>query len=125
VQKIVSFLLAVVAVIHLLPLTGALGPQRLQALYGLAFEDPNLLILMQHRAALFGLLGSFLLYAAFKPTLVPLALLAGFGSVLSFLGFALATPSYNALIARVVAADLIALACLLLAAALHFFWPSR
>jgi hypothetical protein len=57
VQKAVSFLLAIVALIHLVPLTGALGPQRLQALYGLAFDNPDLKILMQHRAVLFGLLG--------------------------------------------------------------------
>ncbi len=118
-QKIVSVLLTAAAVIHLLPLIGVLGPQRLQALYGLAFDEPNLLILMQHRAVLFGLLGAFLLSAAFKPALVPLALGAGLVSVLSFLGFALAAPGYNALLARVVAADWLALALLLVAAALH------
>jgi hypothetical protein len=119
VQKIVSFLLTATAVIHLLPLVGVLGPQRLQALYGLAFDEPNLLILMQHRAVLFGLLGAFLLWAAFKPALVALALLAGLVSVLSFLGFALAAPGYNTLIARVVLADWLALALLVVAAALH------
>ena len=119
-QKIISLLLAVVAVIHLIPLTGALGPQRLQALYGLTFDEPNLQILMQHRAVLFGLLGAFLLWAAFRPALVALALIAGFVSVLSFLGLALTAPGHNALIARVVVADWVALACLVVAAALHF-----
>jgi hypothetical protein len=123
-QKIVSGLLAIVAFIHLIPLTGALGPQRLQALYGLAFDEPNLLILMQHRAVLFGLLGAFLLWAAFRPALVPLALVAGLVSVLTFLGFALASPGHNALIARVVTADWVALPCLVLAAILHF-WPAH
>ncbi|HYW57276.1 MAG TPA: phosphopantetheine adenylyltransferase [Polaromonas sp.] len=118
-QKIVSLLLVVVAIIHLIPLTGALGPQRLQALYGLTFDEPNILILMQHRAVLFGLLGGFLLWAAFRPALVTLALIAGFVSVLSFLGFALLAPSHNALIGRVVVADWAALACLVVAAALH------
>ncbi len=122
-QKIVSALLAVVAVIHLLPLSGALGPQRLQALYGLAFDEPNLLILMQHRAVLFGLLGAFLLWAAFRPALIPLALGAGFVSVLAFLGFALSSPGHNAQIARVVLADWLALACLVVAAALHLRGP--
>lgn len=123
-QKAVSFLLAIVALIHLVPLTGALGPQRLQALYGLVFDDPGLRILMKHRAVLFGLLGAFLLHASLRPALVPMALIAGFVSVVSFLGFALAEPGHNALIARVVAADWLALACLVLAGALHF-WPSR
>lgn len=124
VQKAVSFLLAIVALIHLVPLTGALGPQRLQALYGLAFDNPDLKILMQHRAVLFGLLGAFLLHAALRPALVPLALAAGFVSVVSFLGFSLAEPGHNALIARVVTADWLALGCLVLAGALHF-WPWR
>lgn len=123
-QKIVSCLLTAVAIIHLLPLVGALGPQRLQALYGLAFDEPNLLILMQHRAVLFGLLGTFMLWAAFRPALVPLALGAGLVSVLSFLGFALAAAGYNALLARVVVADWLALALLVAAATLHR-WPSR
>jgi len=118
VHRVVSLLLAVVAVIHLLPLAGALGPRRLRALYGLPFEDPSLVILMQHRAVLFGLLGAFLLYAAWRPALVPLALLGGSVSVGSFLGFALAGRP-NAQLARVVAADAVALLCLALAALLY------
>ena len=121
-QKTVAALLALTGVIHLLPLAGVLGAARLQSLYGLAFDEPNLLILMQHRAVLFGLLGAFLLYAAWRPALVPLALAAGFASVLSFLGIALAVGNYNSLLARVVMADWIALACLVAAAALHL-WP--
>lgn len=54
---------------------------------------------------------------------MPLALVAGFASVLSFLGFALAATGYNASIARVVLADWLALACLAIAAVLHF-WPA-
>lgn len=123
-QKAVSFLLVVVGLVHLVPLTGALGPQRLQSLYGLAFDGPELRILMQHRAVLFGLLGAFLLHAARRPALVPMALIAGFVSVVSFLGFALAEPGHNALIARVVIADWLALTCLVLAGTRHF-WPSR
>lgn len=123
-KKVVSGLLAIVAFIHLIPLTGVLGAPRLQTLYGVTVDEPNMLILMQHRAVLFGLLGAFLLWAAFRPALVPLALVAGFVSVLTFLGFTWAAPAHNALIGRVVVADWLALACLALAAALHF-WPAR
>ncbi|MGH1350723.1 MAG: hypothetical protein ACRBBN_07940, partial [Methyloligellaceae bacterium] len=58
-------MLFIVGVIHLLPVTGVLGAGRLSALYGIEVVDPNLLILMQHRAVLFGLLGLFLVGAAF------------------------------------------------------------
>lgn len=87
----VSVLLVVVGIIHLLPLSGVLGGERLASLYGLAFDDPNLAILMRHRAVLFGLLGLFLVYAAFKPALQAMAFTAGFVSVLSFLSLAYGT----------------------------------
>lgn len=117
-QKTVSILLGLVALIHLLPVTGALGARRLHSLYGLAIEDPNLLLLMQHRAVLFGLLGGFLLAAALRPAWTGPALVAGLASVASFLVLALG-GGYNAQIGRVVVADWIALVCLLFAAALH------
>jgi len=56
--------LLVAAVFHLLPATGLFGADRLAALYGVTIEDPGLLLLMRHRAMLFGLLGAFMLYAA-------------------------------------------------------------
>ena len=62
-------MLIVVGVIHLLPLSGVLGGAQLFSLYGVPVDDPNLEILMRHRAVLFGLLGVFLVYAAFKPSL--------------------------------------------------------
>lgn len=42
---IVSAMLASVGGIHLLPLSGGFGGARLKALYGLAFDEPNLAIL--------------------------------------------------------------------------------
>lgn len=64
---LISAMLVVVAIIHLLPLPGVLGSERLAALYGLSFDELNLAILMRHRAVLFGLLGVFFLVAAFRP----------------------------------------------------------
>ncbi|WP_339408973.1 phosphopantetheine adenylyltransferase [Pseudomonas sp. EA_35y_Pfl2_R5] len=114
-QKVVSALLIIAGIIHLLPLSGVLGAERLAQLYGLAFEEPNLLLLMRSRAVLFGLLGAFLVYAAFRPALQPLALIGGLVSVLSFLLLAWSSPTYNEALRRVVIADWLALACLLIA----------
>ena len=116
VRYLVSAMLVVVAVIHLLPLSGALGAGRLTGLYGIAFDEPNLAILMRHRAVLFGLLGAFLLFAAFRPALQTAALVAGFVSVVSFLYLAWSVGSYNAQLGRVFAADIVALACLIIGA---------
>lgn len=115
-RYVVSAMLVVAGIIHLLPLSGVLGAERLSALYGIPFDEPNLAILMRHRAVLFGLLGLFLGYAAFRPQLQALALVAGFASVASFLWIAGSTAGYNTALARVFTADLVALACLVVAA---------
>ncbi len=109
----------VAGVIHLVPLSGLLGADRLQALYALPMADPNLAILMRHRAVLFGLVGSFLIYAAFRPDLRPLAFGAGFVSVLSFLALAWSTGDYNASVTRIVNGDLVALVALVIGLTLH------
>ncbi len=113
-KHIVTVMLVIVAIIHLLPLSGVLGSERLASLYGLVFDDPNLEILMRHRAVLFGLLGAFLLVAAFRPALQVFAFVAGFVSVLAFLWLAWSVGGANAQIARVVTADAVALVCLLI-----------
>lgn len=120
-RHLVTAMLVVVALIHLLPLSGALGSARLNGLYGLPFDDPNLSILMRHRAVLFGLLGAFLLYAAFRPAYQPTAFIAGFVSVISFLYLAWVTGGYNPQIGRVFTADIVALVCLVIGAASYAY----
>lgn len=111
-RYLISAMLVVVGIIHLLPVAGVVGSERLATLYGISFSDPNLAILMRHRAVLFGLLGLFFVIAAFRPELQPVAFGIGLVSVVSFLWLAWSVGGYNAQVARVVAADVIALACL-------------
>ena len=88
-DRLVSAILLLVGAVHLLPVIGVLGAARLEQLYGLHFTDGQLL-LMRHRALLFGLLGALLVAAAFRPVWQGIALLAAWGSVL---GFVLLAPS--------------------------------
>ena len=118
-RYLISAMLIIVGIIHLLPLAGVLGSEKLSALYGLTINDPNLVILMRHRAVLFGVLGAFFVFAAFKPAFQPLAFVAGFISVVSFLWLAWSTGNYNAQVARVFTADIVALFCLIIAAACY------
>ena len=118
-RYLISFLFIIVGIIHLMPLTGAFGGEYLSGLYGLSFADPNLQILMRHRAVLFGLLGTFFIFAAFQATYQPLAFIAGFISILSYLALALSIGGYNAELGRVFYADLVALACLVIALMLY------
>jgi len=118
-RYLVSASLIVAGIIHLLPLSGAMGAERLATLYGLDFSEPNLSILMRHRAVLFGLLGAFLVFAAFRSSLQAIAFIAAFVSVLSFLLLAWSSGGYNTLVGRVVTADLVALVALVIGAAAY------
>lgn len=120
-RHLVSAMLVIVGLIHLLPLSGVLGAERLTALYGITFAEPNLAILMRHRAVLFGLLGVFMLYAAFRPAFQAAAFVAGYVSVLSFLYLAWSVGGYNAEVGRVFIADIVAVACLVVGLAVRAY----
>jgi len=117
----IAFTLLVGGVIHLLPLVGVLGTDRLASLYGISVAEPSLAILLRHRAVLFGLVGGFMVLAVFKPPWQPLAFAFGLLSVSSFLYLAWSVGRYNSLLSRVVAADVLALACLLAGAAVYAY----
>lgn len=119
-NRIVAVMLIIVAIIHLLPLSGVLSAEQLTKLYGLSFNEQNIEILMRHRAVLFGLLGIFLLFAAFKAKIHLHALVAAAVSVISFLAIAWSVGGYNDQVARVFTADLVALFCLAVAFIAYF-----
>lgn len=120
-KYVLSAALVIVGIIHLVPLIGVLGSDRLASLYGIEFTELNIAILMRHRAVLFGLLGGFLVYAAFKPPFQLTALVGGFVSVLSFLYVAWDVGGYNAQVAHIFAADIVALACLVIGGVAYGF----
>jgi hypothetical protein len=104
--------LLIVAVIHLLPLPGVLGAEVLQRLYGLPVDNPDLSLLLRHRAVLFGLLGAAMIAAVAWPAWRPAAYVAAFLSVVSFLVLAALESPAQPAIHRVVVADAIALVLL-------------
>ena len=120
VERTIAGLMLVVAVIHLLPITGFFGADRLSSLYGIEITDGNLEILMRHRAILFGILGAFFAYAAFTPALQPLAFIAAFASLASFFFLSLSVGDFSDSIRKVVAADIVASLCLLGSIVLYF-----
>lgn len=116
-HRVSQIMLIVAGIIHLLPLAGVMGPAHLARLYGVVLSDPDLIILMRHRAVL--------LAGAWRTELRPAAYGAGLVSVLSFLALAWSAGGYNPLIARVVAADVVAAVCLLLAVACDQLVPPK
>jgi hypothetical protein len=118
-------LFLVAALINLAPVTGVLSADRLQGLYGIPVDGADLEILLRHRAVLFGIVGAFLLVAAFHPPLRPLATGVGLVSMVSYLVIALGIGGYNAELQRVVVVDLVGIAALVGGAVLSTFAGER
>lgn len=117
---LVTIGLLIAGVIHLIPLVGVLGATKLSALYGIDASDPTLSVLMRHRAVLFGLLGGFLVVAAFVPAYQVPALVIGAASAAAFVVIAWTTSGANASITTIVRGDLVALVALAIAAIARF-----
>lgn len=106
-KTLCSGLLVAVGLLNVYPLIGVISEEQLVKLYGTAFDSPDLVTLMRHRAVLFGLLGGFLLMAAFRPSLQLLAAVAGLISMLSFVLLAYASGDIGPEVHRVVVADIV------------------
>jgi NAD-dependent oxidoreductase involved in siderophore biosynthesis len=102
---LIALSLLLTGVVHLLPLSGVVGPLRLKLLYGIAADEPNVALLLRHRAMLFGILGAFFVHAAFEPTWQPIAFVAAFLSVGSFVFMGRWDKNLTPQISRVVAID--------------------
>ena len=120
-QIIISVCLIGASIIHLLPVVGILGSGQLAKLYGVAIDDPNLLLLMRHRAVLFGLLGLTLLWSAFYAPIRSMVIVVGLTSTIAFVLLAMLDQTYNQQISKVIKADVVAVVLLVIAAALHYF----
>lgn len=116
----IGLIFALVGLLNAYPAIGMLGAKQLRGLYGLRFEDPNLLTLMQHRAVLLGLIGLFLIVAAFRRELQPAGFVLGFASMLSFVAFARLQDEPSRFISKVAMADIAGSALLLVALALYW-----
>jgi hypothetical protein len=108
-------LFLLVAAVNLLPGAGVLSSARLEALYGVPIRDPNLEILLRHRAVLLAIVGGLVAAAAFHPPLRAAAVAAGLVSMLSFVAIAFSVGSHSAALRRVALVD--AAASLVLVAA--------
>lgn len=112
-------MLLIVAGIHLIPLSGVVGSERIAALYDIELADQNLQILMRHRAVLFGILGVFFAHAAFRPGIQPIAFIAAFVSIASFFYLVFSIGGFNEAIGTVIIVDVVAGIALLVAIVLY------
>ena len=117
-SKLITISLIIVGLINFAPIGGLFSAEILRILYGINVDEPDLLILMRHRALLFGVIGGFIIYSAFRPELQRYAFAAGFITMLGFIIIAWQVGSYNELLKKVLVIDIGALILLIVAATL-------
>lgn len=122
-SKFILLALLVTGIINALPVIGLLSAAKMQSLYGTTITDPNLLMLMRHRALLFGLLGGYVLLSIFIPAWRLPAMTLALLSMLGFIALAFVPPGHNAPIRRVAMVDIGV--CLALIPALWLQWQSE
>ncbi len=115
-KKFVIGALLIAGAINLYPVVGVVSADQLEKLYGVSLNNGDLVILMRHRAILFGLMGTFLIYSAFRSSVQTLACIAGLVSMISFIVLAYASGQFGEALNKAVVAD--AIGSLLLVAVL-------
>jgi hypothetical protein len=106
-KKVCSILLIVVGLLNLIPVIGVLSAEQLTNMCGISITTPGLETLMRHRAVMLGLIGGFLLLAAFRSSLQIAAASMGLVSMSSFVVLACLSGDNGAQIDNVVIADIV------------------
>jgi len=119
-EKLIIGIIVIVGLINFYPIVGIFSSEILFNLYKIDSISNDVLILLKHRAILFGLLGGFIIYSAFKPELQIWGIILGLASMLPFIVIALFTGNYGIGIQKIVVADAIALVGLIIALVLRF-----
>ena len=117
----ILILLLIVGVINFLPVIGVLSAEKLSGAYSVELLGNDIIILMRHRALLFGIVGGFILYSAFNPSYLWAAMVMAAISMVGFLYFVWVAGDYNASISKIAIIDLVGIACLAIAFVLRYF----
>lgn len=94
VEGVFRLTLILVGIINAYPMIASFAPAKLTSLYGITVIDPNMLVLLRHRAVLFGLLGIFLIVSAFHSALYTLATVQAIISMMSYVFIAWQEGNY-------------------------------
>jgi hypothetical protein len=123
-DKIVSIVLFIVGIINLLPIIVFFDSAKTVKLYGVPTDGESLIILMRHRAVLLGLVGSALIYTAFKPEFRIFAIALALVSKLTFIFLTFTASDYTAEVRQVALIDVGAIVFLLAVLGIHFYAKS-
>lgn len=120
----ITVCLVIVGLINFTPLLGVVSSSKLERSYSIELQSNDLIILMRHRALLFGVLGGFILYAALVPYYQNAAMLMAGISMLGYGALTLSVGGYNAALFKVLLVDIVGLLLLLCAVILKFWFKA-
>jgi len=119
-NKALTTCLLIVGLINFVPLAGILSVDKLMSAYSITLEGNDIAILMRHRALLFGILGGFILFSAFKSLYQTAAMIMAGISMIGFALLVLTIGGYNDAIAKVLLFDIVGIVVLLVAVLLKY-----
>jgi len=114
--------LVVVGLINFTPVLAMFSTTKLERAYAVRLPSKDLQLLMRHRALLFGVVGGFVLCSVFLPVFQVAAMVMAAISMAGFVVLAAQIGGTNTALRRVVLADLVGLAVLLVAVLLKVFF---
>ena len=107
-ERLTKVILVLVGLVNFFPMVGVTSAERLVSLYGIPTPSGDLLLLLQHRALLFGVLGGFMIFSAFHFHLRRAAVTMGLLSMLGFIVILLASGEYGAKLWNIAVIDAVA-----------------
>ncbi len=119
-HRLIMALIILAGLINFAPVIGVLSGARIESLYGIELHDPTVEILLRHRAVLFGILGGFMVAAAFQPRLHKIAMTIGLVAMVSFMGLFFLGDDQPASLMSIIYADIVGVIALIVAAILSF-----
>jgi hypothetical protein len=115
-QTISRILFFVAGIINLLPSMMAFLPSKIPSSYGVELLNVNYEILLRHRAVLFAVIGSLLIYTSLSKKQMEIAFTAGLVSMVSFIIlYFLVGNGVNKELTNVMKIDIAGTVCLILA----------
>lgn len=105
-MKKVSFVLLIATgLTNFVPIIGVISAEQITSLYSVSIDSEDLGTLMRHRAVMLGLIGGFIIYAAFRPKLRIPAATIGLVSMMSFVILAIGQNESGADVMKVAYVD--------------------
>jgi len=113
-EVIFRTILFIVGIINISPAMLTFLPSKISKSYGIEILNVNYELLLRHRAAMFGLIGGLLVYAAISRKLYKVSIFVGLFSMLSFIIlYFIIGREINAELRKIMIIDIAAVAILL------------